>query len=311
MSNEKFNLRALRPSDSPALIALITEFDGDMVTQFQVDAYSGLIFGTENQTMGVGVECAGIDGLIGLGTVRYNQVQFNGEILPLAFLDGLKVRKEFRGQGLGYQIASWRIQQARQTFGERCVIATGMLSSNAASRAVAKKWCREFIDSAYSPFFLPVRTRPPRPLDDITVREIEPREYAEFALKQNAHYKNHNLYPPVAPQSITHALDVSVEGKKPYRFFAAVDKQGSLLAGAQIWCRGLLKSDRFLNLPPPMRLLNKLAHFLPADFVLRDAEVIGCWYEPGQTKIAQFFCESLLWELKGPGHYNCVCAGLA
>ena len=155
MSNEKFNLRALRPSDSPALIALITEFDGDMVTQFQVDAYSGLIFGTENQTMGVGVECAGIDGLIGLGTVRYNQVQFNGEILPLAFLDGLKVRKEFRGQGLGYQIASWRIQQARQTFGERCVIATGMLSSNAASRAVAKKWCREFIDSAYSPFFLP------------------------------------------------------------------------------------------------------------------------------------------------------------
>jgi hypothetical protein len=40
-------------------------------------------------------------------------VQYNGEILPHAFLDGLKVHKNFRGQGLGYQIANWRIQQAK------------------------------------------------------------------------------------------------------------------------------------------------------------------------------------------------------
>ena len=225
MSNDKFSLRALQPSDSPALVKLISDFDGEMTTQFLVDAYTAMIFGSENRTMGVGVECVGTDGLVGLGTVRFSQVQFNGEILPLAFLDGLKVHKDFRGQGLGYQIASWRVQQAREALGDQCVIATGLLRSNSASRAVAHKWCREFIDSAFQPIFLPVRTRPPRPLDGMYVREIEPGEYTEFTVKQNAHYQNHNLYPPGDPPSIARALDVTAGGIKPYRFFAAVDIQ--------------------------------------------------------------------------------------
>jgi GNAT superfamily N-acetyltransferase len=82
-----------------------------------------------------------------MGTVRFNKVQFNGDILPLAFLDGLKVQPEFRGNGLGYQIASWRIQKARDEFGENGVIGTGMLHDNHASHAVAAKWCREFAES--------------------------------------------------------------------------------------------------------------------------------------------------------------------
>ena len=298
MSTDKFILRPLQPSDSPALVRLISDFDGDMVTQFRVDAYAALIFGTENRTVGVGVECAGIEGLVGVGTVRFGQVQFNGEILPLAFLDGLKVRKDFRGQGLGYRIASWRIQQAREAFGERGVIATGLLRSNDASRGVARKWCREFIDAAYQPFFLPVRANPPKPLDGISVREIEPGEDAEFAQKQNAHYLNHNLFSPGEAHSIARARNVTADGQNPYRFFGAVDPRGNLLAGAQIWCRGLLKSDRFLNPPPPLRLLNKVAHILPPDLIIRDAAVIGFWYEPGQDKTARFLCESLRWELK-------------
>ena len=36
MPNNKFMLRALQPSDSPALVKLITEFDGDLTTRFQV-----------------------------------------------------------------------------------------------------------------------------------------------------------------------------------------------------------------------------------------------------------------------------------
>ena len=298
MSNHKFNLRALQPSDSPALVKLISDFDGDMVTQFQVDAYDALIFGTENRTVGVGVECAGVEGLVGLGTVRFSQVQFNDETLPLAFLDGLKVHKDFRGQGLGYRIASWRIQQAREAFGDRCVIATGLLRSNATSRGVARKWCREFIDAAYQPLFFPVRASPPKPLDGVCVREIKPGEDTEFVQKQNAYYHNYNLFPPGDAHSIARALDVTADGQKPYRFFAAVDARGSLLAGAQIWCRGLLESDRFLNLPPPMRLLNKVAHILPSDFILRDAAVIGLWYEQGQPKTSLFLWESLRWELK-------------
>ncbi len=197
MTDYNFSLRELQPSDSPALVKLISSFDGDMTTQFQVDAYSALIFGTENLTLGVGVECAGVDGLVGMGTVRFSQVCFNGESFPLAFLDGLKVGKDFRGQGLGHQIASWRIQRARETWGEDCVIATGLLRSNAASRAVARKWCCEFIDIAFQPLILPVRNRPPKPLKGVQVRELALDECEQFAFRQNAYYQSYNLYPSV------------------------------------------------------------------------------------------------------------------
>jgi hypothetical protein len=37
MSKPKFTLRELQPSDGLALTNLLTEFDGDMTTRFQVD----------------------------------------------------------------------------------------------------------------------------------------------------------------------------------------------------------------------------------------------------------------------------------
>ena len=109
-SEGKFKLRAMEASDSQAVASLITEFGDDITTRFSVDAFAAITSGTEFPTSGVVVEASGQNGLVGMGTVRFNHVQFNGEILPLAFLDGLKVRKDFRRQGLGYKIADWRLQ---------------------------------------------------------------------------------------------------------------------------------------------------------------------------------------------------------
>src|SRR5688572_11952141 len=172
MGTQKFMLRELQPSDNLALVKLITEFDGDLNTRFQVDPYLAILSGTEFRTRGVAVECTGYDGLVGMGTVRFSQVQFNDEVLPLAFLDGLKVQEQFRGQGLGYQIARWRIQKAREELGDQCVVGTGMLHDNHASHAVASKWCREFAESALEVRFVPMLSRKPKPLTGVTVREI-------------------------------------------------------------------------------------------------------------------------------------------
>ena len=301
MNSQKFNLRELQASDSPALTQLLTEFDGDLTTRFLVDPYSAIIHGTENRTRGVVVENAEYEGLVGMGTVRFSKIQFNGEVLPLAFLDGLKVQEAFRGQGLGYQIASWRIQRAREELGEQSVIGTGMLYDNHASHAVASKWCREFAESAFEVRFVPTLTRKPKPPEGVYVREINSAEYEEFAHKQNSFYREYNLYPPSSPDSIDHALEVSVEGKKPYRYYAAVDASGNLLAGAQTWARGLLKSDTVNNPPRPLRLLNKVLHLLPSDFTMRDVSVSGLWYESGQIKIGQYLWERLRWECRDQG----------
>lgn len=133
------------------------------------------------------------------------------------------------------------------------------------------------------------------------MREIEPAEYQEFTNKQDSFFKQYNLYAPSGPDSIVHALSVSVEGKKPYRYYAAVDARGNLLAGAQTWARGLLKSDTFNNPPRPLRVLNKVLHLLPPDFTIRDVGVNGLWYESGQIKVAQFFWEMLRWECRDQG----------
>ena len=301
MVDQKITLRAMQPSDGPAIANLITEFGGDLTTRFQVDPYEAISFGTEFRTVGVVVECAGVDGVIGMGTVRFGTIQFNNDVFPFAFLDGLKVREDFRGQGLGYQIADWRVQQAREAFGDQCVIATGMLYDNYASHAVAAKWCREFAELAINVVFMPTRTQEPKSRAGITVHQIELHEYEEFAAKQNAFHKNYNLYPRSDPNSIANALAVSVGGRKPYRFFVAADKKGNLLAGAQTWARGLLKSDTVNDPPASLRLMNRLLHLLPSDFTLRDISVSGLWYEPGQMNAAKFLWDSIRWECKDQG----------
>jgi hypothetical protein len=251
--------------------------------------------------VGVVVECAGYDGFVGMGTVRYNTVQYNGEILPLAFLDGLKVHKNFRGQGLGYQIAEWRIQQAKETNGARCIIATGMLQENLASHAVAKKWCQEFVEQAFEVLFVPAREQQPKPLAGISVRDIEPNEYEEFSAKQNGFYKHYNLYPSSNVSFIASALDISLSERKPYRYLIAIDPQGNLLAGAQTWARGLLKADTINNPPVPLRILNNVVHLLPSDFTIRDVAVSGLWYEPDKIHVAQYLWEMIRWECREQG----------
>jgi predicted N-acetyltransferase YhbS len=238
MSVIKFVLREIQPSDGPGITRLITEFDGDLTTRFLVDPYSAIVHGTENRTTGLVVETEGHDGFVGMGTVRFGTVQYNGDQLPLAFLDGLKVHRDFRGNKLGHQIAGWRIQKARTELGDHCVIGTGMLHDNHATHAVASKWCTEFVESALDVLIVPVRTRPPRLISGMTVREIEPREYEEFASKQNRYYKQYQLFSPSSPGSIANAGKICVEGRQPYCYFAAVDENQNLLAGAQTWARG-------------------------------------------------------------------------
>lgn len=292
---DKFTLREMLPSDSESVNGLISNFEGDMVTRLLVDPYAAIVSGTKYETIGVVVEAAGHPGLIGMGTLRFGTVLFNGSDLPLAFLDGLKVHPDFRKQGLGYQIAHWRVQRARERYGDGCVIGTGMTVENLASRAVAAKWCREFIDPAFEIRIMPVRMRAPKLLEGITVREIEAGQYEEFASRQNAFYKEYNLYEPGDADSIRSMLNVAVEGKNPYRFYAAVDRKGNLLAGTQTWARGMLKTDTLSNPPPPLRILNGLFHLVPPDYTIRDLSVNGLWYLPAQNNIAHFLWESIRW----------------
>ena len=300
-SNGSLRLRQMQPSDSAAVTGLITEFDGDLTTRFLVDPYAAITHGTENETVGVVVEVEDHMGLIGMGTMRMYRAQFNGELMPMAFLDGLKVQPEFRGQGLGWRIAEWRVLHARDRFGDRSVIATGMLHDNSASRGVAKKWCHEFIDKAFAVWMMPVMGKPPRAPEGLRGCVIEPGQYEEFSAKQNAFFREYNLYQPHDPESIARVVAVEVDGRRPYRFYAVADSHGNMLAGAQSWARGMLKSDTINSIPTPVRVLNRFVHLIPDDMVMRDIAITGVWHAEGRIDAARFLWEWMRWAGRDQG----------
>jgi hypothetical protein len=166
---------------------------------------------------------------------------------------------------------------------------------NLASRAIAKKWCREFIDPAAEIFIQPNHTKEPKASDGVIVRELEENEYEQFAEEQGIFYKDHNFYGPTNADSIKAALEVHPGGKKPYRYYVAVDTQGNLLAGAETWARGMTKFDKLVNPPSPIRILNKIFNLLPADFTIRDVSVNGLWYRPRLVEIGSYLFEMIRW----------------
>lgn len=118
MQDQSFTLRAAQPGDSASIVDLLTDFDGQFSTHFVIDAYTAIVSGIDEQTLAVVAESPDYEGLVGMGTVRFGTRSFNGQLLPFAGLDGLKVRPEFRRRGLGRQLAAWRIDKARQTLGD-------------------------------------------------------------------------------------------------------------------------------------------------------------------------------------------------
>ncbi|MBC8074757.1 MAG: GNAT family N-acetyltransferase [Chloroflexales bacterium] len=281
--NESFTLREIQPADSAALAELVAASDGAMTTQFVHDAYATITQGAGVRTVGVVAERAGYAGFVGMGSVRFGAARFNGQRLPFAMLDNLKVLRKFRRQGLGRQLAEWRVRRARAEFGDNGLILTGMLTDNHASRAVAQRWAREFVEPLMG-MGTPVRSRPPEPMPGITVREARPEEYAAIAAKQNAFFAAYNGYDSVSDEQMANLLGKSPIGRPVYRFFVAADAAGNLVAGARAWYRGLLKVDR-----------------LPTDDLLREISVQGLWHLPGQLRSAQHLWEWLRWLCREDG----------
>lgn len=300
MSESDITLREMLPADSAAVERLIADPGGMMTTHFLIDAYTAITAGTEDRTVGVVAEKEGRAGLVGMSTVRFGRVQYNGQLLPAAGLDSLQVERELRGQGLGRRLVDWCVQRAREEYGETCVLYAGTSTDNHASRATLKRWGRESVEPNRVAI-VPVRRRPPRTVSGVAVRQAEASEYDEFAAKQNSFYQDYNLYSPADAGTMARQAGLSPGGRRVFRFFVAVDRSGKLLAGARVWLRGLLKADKINNLPLPVRLMGRLSGLLPPNDVIRDMSVTGLWYETGRLDAARYLWEEIRWQGRDHG----------
>lgn len=181
-----------------------------------------------------------------------------------------------------------------------CLIVTGFLPDNHASRAVAATWCRETIEPIRV-LVRPAHGQPPQSLDGITVREIEPQDYQEFATQQNTFYRDYNLYKPTSSAAIDANVNQVIADQRIYRFFVAVDGAGTLLAGARVWVRGPIKVEIVKQPPVPATSNAPGEGFLSTLSTIRELQVDGFWVLQGHERTAVALWEALPWRCAAYG----------
>ena len=297
----QFALREMQPTDSKHVAELMTEDKHSFFnTHFILDTYTVLTQGDSHETRVIVAEAAGYDGLAGIATASFGQVQFEDQVLPFASLDSWQVAQRFRKQGLASRLVKATIDAAEAQFGEDIVLAAGLATTNDASRATASKWCREFFEPLQATV-APIRQRPPGPIAGITVREAHSEDFPQIVERQNAFYTDYNLYEPLTVESLQSILDHAPGGARMYHYWIAENAVGDILAGVLLRQRSVLMIEKVNAMPLPLRLANLVMRFIPDDQTMRLITTQNLWYTSGQTDVARHFWQVLRWDLRDKG----------
>jgi GNAT superfamily N-acetyltransferase len=295
-----FTLRPLEPTDGPDLDALLRTEAVTTATQmtahYRHDVYASLM-ALHPGLFGVVATAPGMSGLVGMATAFIDEVQVEGETYPCAHLENLKVRGDARRQGLGRQLAEWRISEARRRFGDAGVIVAGVEQSNAASLATARKWASQVLGPLRIVVGRTTRKRPS--LGDLRIRELEDGDLEAVVEGTNAFHADDNIYPRQTPERLRALLAPMDPGGRVRQYRVALAPDGSIVAGVLVYQRFELMTDRIERLPPPLALLAKVVPILPPDGVIRTAEVSLAWHRPGQLEAGRRLWKAIFHEWHG------------
>ena len=295
-----FTLRPMEPADGPAIDALLTTQATAtavaMSTRYRYDVFASLI-AQHPSLYGVVATAPGVDGLVGMATAYIDEVQVEDRLFPCAHLENLKVRHDARREGLGRKLAEWRIAEARRRFGDEGVIVAGVEATNAGSLATARKWAGQIM----GPLRIAIvpTTRKPSSLRGYRNRGIDDDDVEAIVAASNAFHAQANLYPRLTGEGLRELLAPMDPGGLVRQYRVAVTPAGGIVAGAVVVQRFELMTDHIDRLPTPLALVNKVVHLVPADGVIRTAEVSLPWYAPGQLQAGRHLWEEIRHEWHG------------
>jgi GNAT superfamily N-acetyltransferase len=251
-------------------------------------------------TVGVVAEAPGGDGLAGIGLMSFGRFHFEGAVRPFAYLYGLSVHPRYRRLGLGSQIGARRVAIASERFGEDGVIVAGIQSGNIGSLAVAETWSRQRVDRSQA-VVAKVRARPPKPRSDLDVRPAGRADLEEIATRQNAFYRDYDMYPPVTASSLLDWRDEAPLGFEIHERYVATDHAANIVAGLALTEEGRLISIRLVRMPLPLRLADVVLRIIPPGGVMLRLQVDAIWFSPGHDDAAAFLWESVRWLARDRG----------
>ena len=133
------------------------------------------------------------------------------------------------------------------------------------------------------------------------VRPARPAEYEEITQKQNAVYRDYNLYPPQSAEGLERWLAQTAFDHHLHDYLVAVDRAGNILAGLGVTIEGPLISGRVVKMPTPLRVANLLLRVVPSDGTIKRLSGEQFWFAPGQVRAGRFLWESARWLLRERG----------
>jgi GNAT superfamily N-acetyltransferase len=298
---DNIRLREMGPGDGPGLERLNRETPDTgrvaFFTQFLYDPYE-VLRALHPNMVGVVAEASDHDGLVGMGLAHFGECQYEGELLPYAYLNSLSVHPEYRRRGIASRLGLWRAEAARRQFeqaGKEGVIFAGIQGGNTWSLQTAVKWSNGRIDGRSQVGIVRMRTSQPKQVDGLLVRPATDGECAEIAEKQSRFYQHYNLYPPQTADELKAWRSARVLGHTVHEYMVAVDRAGNIQAGMALTARGELTIDHVVRLPGVIRLANMFLKVIPPGGVTRRISAERIWCAPGQVGAGRFLWESARW----------------
>jgi predicted N-acetyltransferase YhbS len=293
-SSVEFTLRPFDPGDGPAIGALLAAEAATtavgMTTRYHHDVYASLLV-QHPDVIGVVATAPGYQGIVGMATAFLDQVHVEGQVFPRAQLENLKVRHDVRRQGLGRQLATWRIDEARRRFGGPGVVMAGVEGTNAASLATARSWASQILGPLR--IVIGPTQRGAGRGGAVEVRDVEDADIEEVTAGSAAFHAGTNLYPRLTPDLLRAWLAPVEPGGRVRRYRIAASPGGSILAGGLVVQRFELMVDQIEHLPTPLAVLSRILPLVPRDGVIRTAEVMLAWHAPGQLEAGRRLWEQI------------------
>ena len=297
-------LRELAPGDGPALARLFDASPDTGVVRFRpvfrIDPYQAMTY--DGDEVGVVAERPGIDGLAGLGMIRFGEAVVRGTRRPYALLHSLVVHPDARRQGLARAIIAWRLERIEARLGGEAVIAATIQKRNAGSFAGASRWATQFI-GPINGTAVGLRSTAPKVPSGVSIRHATATDYEAYVAGYVRYHEPFDLWPALDPERLAGWKGRSpVPGESMSELSVAVDNRGNLLAGlgtTEVRRVSIVHVDA---MPLVMRAINAVIHVVPGDGPMEQVGVGWMWFLPGATAAARALFETARWEARSRGN---------